>query len=135
MEYLGEVDDAGKNEILGNAAARLFPIDWPEPFGMVMIEAMACGTPVLAFDKGSVREVIDDGVTGFIVDDIESGIAAIPRLLALDRTRVRRQFDERFSSTSMAKAYATLYARVFASSSHLRRNIEKPAGAIEALMN
>jgi glycosyltransferase involved in cell wall biosynthesis len=135
VQFVGEIGEKEKTKFLGEAAALLFPIDWPEPFGMVMIEAMACGTPVLAFDNGSVREVIDDGVTGFIVDDIESGIAAIPRLLALDRTRVRRQFDERFSSTSMAKAYATLYARVFASSSHLRRNIEKPAGAIEALMN
>ncbi|HML29033.1 MAG TPA: glycosyltransferase, partial [Hyphomicrobium sp.] len=106
--------DGQKAEFLGEAAALLFPIDWPEPFGMVMIEAMACGTPILAFDRGSVREVIDEGVTGFIVDDVESAIAALPHVLALDRVRVRQQFDERFTAASMATNYVDLYERAFA---------------------
>lgn len=135
VQFLGEIGDSEKGKFLGEASALLFPIDWPEPFGMVMIEAMACGTPVLAFDHGSVREVIDEGVTGFIVDDVEGGIAAIPRLLALDRARVRRQFDERFTATSMAKAYVALYGRAFAASSHLPRNNEEPTADVEALMN
>ncbi len=134
VQFIGEISDRDKGKFLGEASALLFPIDWPEPFGMVMIEAMACGTPVLAFDRGSVREVIDEGITGFIVDDAESGIAAVPRLLSLDRSRVRRQFDERFTSTSMAKAYVALYARAFATSHVVLRN-EEVNGSIEALIN
>ena len=83
-------DDEDKNELLGDAAALLFPIDWPEPFGLVMIEAMACGTPVIAWDNGSVREMVDDGVTGFIVDSIEAAVAAVDALGTLDRQRVSR---------------------------------------------
>lgn len=114
VEFIGEIGDCDKAEFLGEAAALLFPIDWPEPFGMVMIEAMACGTPILAFDRGSVREVIDEGVTGLIVDDVQSAVAALPRVLALDRVRVRRQFDERFTAASMATNYVDLYGRAFA---------------------
>jgi glycosyltransferase involved in cell wall biosynthesis len=135
VQFVGEIGDRDKAKFLGEASALLFPIDWPEPFGMVMIEAMACGTPVLAFDRGSVREVIDEGVTGFIVNDVEGGIAAIPRLLALDRSRVRRQFDERFTSTSMAKAYVALYARSFAMSPHLTLRNDDAKGSVEARIN
>src|SRR6185312_8841518 len=102
VEFVGEIADADKSKFLGEASALLFPINWPEPFGLVMIEAMACGTPVLAFRHGSVPEVIDEGVTGYIVDDIESAVATIPRLLSLDRRRVRQRFEERFTATRMA---------------------------------
>jgi len=113
VDFVGEINDREKTKFLGEASALLFPIDWPEPFGMVMIEAMACGTPVLAFERGSVREVVDEGITGFIVDDVESAIAALPSVLALDRKRIRQQFDARFTAASMAQAYVALYARAF----------------------
>ncbi|WP_045835020.1 glycosyltransferase family 4 protein [Hyphomicrobium sp. 99] len=119
VHFVGEINDREKTKFLGEASALLFPIDWPEPFGMVMIEAMACGTPVLAFDNGSVREVIDEGITGFIVNNVESAIAALPRVLALDRVRIREQFDERFTAAAMAKAYVALYAGAFAATGRL----------------
>ncbi len=112
VEFLGEIDDAGKNDLLGGAAALLFPIDWPEPFGLVMIEAMACGTPVIAWHAGSVPEVVDDGVTGSIVRTIDEAVAAVRRLDALDRARVRAVFERRFSVTTMSNRYLDLYARV-----------------------
>ncbi len=112
VEFLGEVDDAGKNELLGGAAALLFPIDWPEPFGLVMIEAMACGTPVIAWNAGSVPEVVDEGVTGFVVGSIDEAVAAVQRLDALDRARVRAVFARRFSVATMSKRYLNLYSRV-----------------------
>lgn len=112
VEYLGEVGDAQKSELIGGARALLFPIDWPEPFGIVMIEAMACGTPVVAFGHGSVPEVIEDGVTGFIVDDMPSAIAAAARVHELDRRRVRQVFEERFTARRMAKEYLKLYRRI-----------------------
>ncbi|HLU47762.1 MAG TPA: glycosyltransferase family 4 protein [Planctomycetota bacterium] len=112
VEYLGEVGDAQKSELIGGARALLFPIDWPEPFGLVMIEAMACGTPVIAFRHGSVPEVIDDGVTGFIVDDMPAAIEAASRAHELDRRRVREVFEERFTARRMAKEYLELYRRV-----------------------
>jgi glycosyltransferase involved in cell wall biosynthesis len=105
----GEVNDKTKEQFLTNAAALLFPIDWPEPFGLVMIEAMACGTPVIAFRSGSVPEVIDHGVTGFIVDDEEGAVAALRRLAELDRRAVRARFEERFSSKRMAQDYVRNY--------------------------
>jgi len=112
VEFLGEVDDAGKNELLGGAAALLFPIDWPEPFGLVMIEAMACGTPVIAWDVGSVPEIIDDGVTGFIVRSVEEAVAALERIDTLDRARIRSIFERRFSVDAMSNSYVDLYARL-----------------------
>jgi glycosyltransferase involved in cell wall biosynthesis len=105
----GEVNDKTKEQFLTNAAALLFPIDWPEPFGLVMIEAMACGTPVIAFRSGSVPEIIDHGVTGFIVDDEEGAVAALRRLAELDRRAVRARFEERFSSKRMAQDYVRNY--------------------------
>ena len=109
VEFIGEVDERGKTKFLGDAQALLFPIDWPEPFGLVMIEAMACGTPVLAFRHGSVPEVIDDGVTGRVVDTMEEALAALPEVLALDRRRVRARFEERFTAARMAHDYVDLY--------------------------
>jgi glycosyltransferase involved in cell wall biosynthesis len=109
VQLIGEVNDRTKEEFLARAAALLFPIDWPEPFGLVMIEAMACGTPVIAFRSGSVPEVIDDGITGFVVEDESEAVAAIGRLGDLDRPRVRARFDERFSATRMAKEYLRHY--------------------------
>ena len=107
----GEINEHDKTTFLGEAAALLFPIDWPEPFGLVMIEAMACGTPVLAFRRGSVPEVIDQDITGYVVDDIAGAIAAVPKLLQLDRRRVREQFDERFTAARMAKSRIADVAR------------------------
>ena len=112
VEFIGEIDDARKPGFLGHAAALLFPIDWPEPVGLVMIEAMACGTPVIAWDHGSVREVVEDGVTGFIVSSMEEAVAAVERLHELDRGNIRRVFERRFSSTVMARAYLDLYRRL-----------------------
>ena len=108
-EYIGEINDSQKGEFLGNAAALIFPIDWPEPFGLVMIEAMACGTPVIAYRCGSVPEIIEEGVSGFIVESIEEAIAAVPRALALDRAEVRAAFENRFTVDRMAEDYVALY--------------------------
>jgi glycosyltransferase involved in cell wall biosynthesis len=109
VEFIGEINDAQKPEFLSGAHALIFPIDWPEPFGLVMIEAMACGTPVVAFNCGSVPEVIDDGVTGFIVNDIDQAVAAVDRVHTLDRTRVRATFDRRFTARRMAEDYIDVY--------------------------
>jgi glycosyltransferase involved in cell wall biosynthesis len=109
VEFIGEIDERRKQRFLGEARALLFPIDWPEPFGLVMIEAMACGTPVLAFRNGSVPEVIDDGVTGFIVGSEEEAVCRIGALLALDRGCVRRRFEERFTAARMASDYVKVY--------------------------
>ena len=110
VEFLGEIDEAQKAEFLGNADALLFPIAWPEPFGMVMIEAAACGTPVIAFGCGSVPEVIEHGVSGFIVRDESEAIAAVDRLPTLSRAGVRHAFERRFTSRHMAERYLRLYA-------------------------
>ncbi|WP_434031028.1 glycosyltransferase family 4 protein [[Pseudomonas] boreopolis] len=111
-ELVGEINDAGKRYLLGHARALLFPIDWPEPFGLVMIEAMACGTPVIAWDHGSVREVVEEGVTGFIVDSEEAAAAAVARAGGLDRARIRRRFEQRFGATVMARRYLEAYRRL-----------------------
>jgi glycosyltransferase involved in cell wall biosynthesis len=109
VRLVGEVNDRAKQGFLAGAAALLFPIDWPEPFGLVMIEAMACGTPVIAFKSGSVPEVVDHGITGFVVSNEEEAIEAIGRLRELDRRRVRAQFEKRFSSRRMAEEYLGHY--------------------------
>ena len=109
VEYIGEIEQDAKNEFLANAAALLFPIDWPEPFGLAMIELMACGTPVLAFKCGSVPEVIEEGVTGYAVSTVDEALAKLDAILALDRSKVRQRFEERFSADRMAQDYVTLY--------------------------
>lgn len=111
IEFVGEIGDAEKSAFLGGAEALLFPIDWPEPFGLVMIEAMACGAPVIAYACGSAPEVVEPGLTGFIADDDAEALAAIDRLGELDRAAVRRRFEERFSATAMARRYLDLYVR------------------------
>jgi glycosyltransferase involved in cell wall biosynthesis len=116
IEFIGEINEDQKAKFLGDAQALLFPIDWPEPFGLCMIEAMACGTPVLAFRCGSVPEIIDDGLTGAIVDSVEQAILALPRVIALDRAKVRARFEQRFSATRMAKDYVNVYRTLLASS-------------------
>jgi glycosyltransferase involved in cell wall biosynthesis len=109
VEFIGELAEKEKGNFLRNASALLFPICWPEPFGLVMIEAMACGTPVLAFDWGSVPEVIDDGVTGRVVSTVEEAIAVLPEVVGLDRRKVRRRFEKRFSARRMANDYLRVY--------------------------
>ncbi|PTS83228.1 MULTISPECIES: glycosyltransferase family 4 protein [unclassified Caulobacter] len=111
VEFIGEIGDRDKGAFLGGADALLFPIDWPEPFGLVMIEAMAAGTPVIAYDRGSVREVIEDGLTGFIVNSEQEAADAVARLSSLSRRAVRDRFDLRFSATAMARRYQVLYAQ------------------------
>jgi glycosyltransferase involved in cell wall biosynthesis len=112
VEYVGEIGDSAKDEFLGNAYALLFPIDWPEPFGLVMIEAMACGTPVIAYRHGSIPEVIEDGVTGFIVDGLEEAVKAVKRIATLSRKRCRHRFEQRFSASRMAADYLAVYQRL-----------------------
>jgi glycosyltransferase involved in cell wall biosynthesis len=112
VEFIGEINEREKAKFLGEAAALLFPVDWPEPFGLVMIEAMACGTPVLAFRGGSIPEVIDVGVTGNVVESEEEAIAALPAILSYDRRAVRQRFEQRFTATRMAKDYVSTYRRL-----------------------
>jgi glycosyltransferase involved in cell wall biosynthesis len=114
VEFLGEISDPDKNEFLGRAHALLFPIDWPEPFGIVMIEAMACGTPVIAWREGSVAEVIDPGKSGYIVSSLEEAVSAVERCAELAPKTVRRVFEQRFTATHMALAYRDIYAKVIA---------------------
>ena len=116
VEFLGEINEREKPKFLGEACGLLFPIDWPEPFGLVMIEAMACGTPVMAFDKGSAAEIVEEGRTGFLVDTVEEATRKLPALLALDRRLVRKRFEERFSASRMARDYVKLYSRLQRSS-------------------
>jgi len=114
VEFVGEIDDGLKQEFLGEARALLFPIRWPEPFGLVMIEAMACGTPVVAFRHGSVPEVLEDGLTGFVVESVEDAVNALDCLGELSRTRVRARFEQRFSANAMTRAYCKIYQRLLA---------------------
>ena len=114
VEYIGEIGESEKSDFLGHARALLFPIDWPEPFGLVMIESIACGTPVVAFRGGSVEEIIDHGVTGFVVEDLDQAITATRQVDALDRRICRQQFDERFTATRMADDYVQVYTQLVA---------------------
>ena len=109
IEFIGEVDEQGKNALLGGARALLFPIQWPEPFGLVMIEAMACGTPVIAFRQGSVPEVMRDGVSGYVVESVEAAVAALARIDAIDRAGCRAYFEQRFTAERMAEGYMKRY--------------------------
>lgn len=113
-EFIGEIGDREKDAFLGNAIAMIFPIDWPEPFGLAMIEAMACGTPVLAFRRGSVPEIVDEGVTGIIVDNVEEAVASVGRIQRISRRECRRRFEERFSVTRMARDYVTVFGSIAA---------------------
>jgi glycosyltransferase involved in cell wall biosynthesis len=114
IEFLGEIGEHDKGDFLGNATALLFPIDWPEPFGLVMIESMACGTPVVAFRRGAVPEVMRDGVSGYVVDSIEGAVEATARALELPRKRCRAYFEGRFSAPRMANDYVAVYERLIA---------------------
>ncbi|MCG2641407.1 MULTISPECIES: glycosyltransferase family 4 protein [Bradyrhizobium] len=128
VDFIGEINEGEKTEFLGNATALLFPIDWPEPFGLVMIEAMACGTPVLAFRGGSVAEIVEDGITGRIVESVEEAVQAMPSLLALDRKAVRARFEERFSATRMAAEYVKLYQKQLRKRPASERHLQSLAG-------
>src|SRR5215472_14840851 len=112
VEFVGKIEDPAKAEFLGDAAALLFPINWPEPFGIVMIEAMACGTPVIAYPCGSVPEIVTHGITGFVVDDVEQAIEAVNRLGEIDRHECRRHFEQDFSDERMAREYVKIYDRL-----------------------
>ena len=116
VEFVGEIGDAEKNEFLGNAYALLFPIDWPEPFGLVMIEAMACGTPVVAYRGGAVPELVEPGHTGFIVESIQDAVKAVQRVAELSRKRCREVFEQRFTATRMAHDYLQQFECLIASS-------------------
>jgi glycosyltransferase involved in cell wall biosynthesis len=133
VEWIGEISDQEKDPFLGNAYALLFPIDWPEPFGLVMIEAMACGTPVIAYDGGSVPEVMEDGVTGFIVRDRDDAVNAISRVRDLNRARCREVFETRFAASRMAKDYIGVYKRLI--HSNVRRNRNGVAAPPHALIS
>jgi glycosyltransferase involved in cell wall biosynthesis len=127
VQFTGELDEKGKGELLRNAAALLFPIDWPEPFGLVMIEAMACGTPVIAYPCGSVREVIDHGVTGFIVENQADAVKAVQDLHLLDRRRIRETFEQRFTCDRMARSYLDHYQALVSGTA------QRPDAAISAI--
>jgi glycosyltransferase involved in cell wall biosynthesis len=137
VEFIGEINDRSKAEFLGGARALLFPIDWPEPFGLVMIEAMACGTPVLAFRQGSTPEIIDHGVTGALVDSMDEAVKTLPKVLALDRHAVRRRFEQRFSSTRMASEYVALYRSMLDGKyvSESEKTLRQPALALDKKLN
>ncbi len=122
VQFVGEISEREKTEFLGEARALLFPIDWPEPFGMSMIEAMACGTPVLAFGHGSVPEIIDPGVTGLIVNSMDEAVRMLPKVMSLDRRAVRRRFEQRFSAMRMAQDYLQIYRSLLQQSA-----IEEPS--------
>ncbi len=124
VEFVGEIGESEKAGFLGNATALLFPIDWPEPFGLVVIEAMACGTPVIAFRCGSVPEILDEGVTGVIVDNVDKAVDAVGQIAAFDRAAVRARFEDRFTVERMAEDYLAIYrqlAGVRTEAAHLRR--------------
>ncbi len=134
IEYIGEIDERRKNAFLGDARALLFPIDWPEPFGLVMIEAMACGTPVLAFKNGAVSEIVDPGITGDVVTSVGEAICKMPAVLALDRGRVRRRFEQRFAAARMARDYVRIYEQLARrETAHVRRAPTVPLADVEAI--
>jgi glycosyltransferase involved in cell wall biosynthesis len=133
VEFVGEINERDKDEFLGNAAALLFPIDWPEPFGLVMIEALACGTPVVAFRRGSVAEVMEDGVSGFVVDDIDEAVDATRRAVDLPRAGCRAYFERRFLARRMAEDYVTIYEQLVAQSRVAQIGRGHAAGGMAAI--
>jgi glycosyltransferase involved in cell wall biosynthesis len=124
IHFIGEIGDAQKNDFLGRARALLMPIDWPEPFGLVMIEAFACGTPVLAYGHGSVPEIVEHGVTGFVVENQAQAIAAARRIDRLDRQACRRLFERRFTARTMAQGYLAVYRQLLDTHRSQPRNKE-----------
>jgi len=120
VEFIGEISDREKPEFLSGAHGLLLPIDWPEPFGLVMIEAMACGAPVIAYNRGSVPEIIDQGLTGFIVEDELSAVNAVGRLADMDRRAIRKHFEKRFSARRMAEDYVEAYRSQMEQKTQLR---------------
>ena len=135
IEFVGEIGEDEKQEFLGKAAALLFPIDWPEPFGLVLIEAMACGTPVIAYPFGSVPELIEDGQTGFLVKDIAEAVAAVHRIAEIDRRTCRQVFERHFTATRMAAEYVELYRQVIEEASAtvcglVERVVDPPTGLL-----
>jgi glycosyltransferase involved in cell wall biosynthesis len=114
IEFVGEIDETQKDQFLGEASAVLFPVDWPEPFGLVMIEALACGTPVVAFARGSVPEVMHEGLSGFVVETVDDAVSAVSRALALPRQNCRNYFEDRFAAPRMAAAYVRIYEKMIA---------------------
>jgi glycosyltransferase involved in cell wall biosynthesis len=119
IEFIGEIGENEKSEFLGNAYAYLFPIDWPEPFGLTMIEAMACGTPTIAFNRGSVPEVMQEGLTGFIVDNMDDAVAAVEKIESIERTACRNVFEKRYTSAHMAERYIQVYQSMASENIHL----------------
>ncbi len=135
VEFVGEINEREKSEFLSEASALLFPVDWPEPFGLVMIEAMACGTPVLAFRCGSVPEIVEDGVTGRIVETMDEALCAVPQVLALDRRAVRRRFEERFSAARMARDYLRIYRSMLRKQDAPREDLAEDSLAEPSLLS
>jgi glycosyltransferase involved in cell wall biosynthesis len=129
VDFIGEISDAQKPDFLSGAIALIAPIDWPEPFGLVMIEAMACGTPVIAFDRGSVPEVIEDDLTGCIVEDETSAVKAICVIDRLSRNAIRKRFEERFTARRMAEEYLRLYRRLIGDDISRSEFVDESAGA------
>ncbi len=123
VEFVGEIGEGEKEEFLSNAYALLFPIDWPEPFGLVIIEAMACGTPVIAYRGGAVPEVMEEGHTGFIVQGLEDAVEAVRRVPELSRKRCREVFDHRFTAERMAHDYVQVYERLINTKQHHRLEV------------
>ena len=126
VDFIGEINDEEKDEFLGNALAFLFPIDWPEPFGLVLIEALACGTPIIAFRNGSVPEILEHGRTGFIVDTLEDAIAAVQNVGSIDRRACRAAFEERFTARRMAQDYVAIY-EIIGLNQRVGKSCERPA--------
>ena len=123
-EFIGEIGETEKDVFLGNASALLFPIDWPEPFGLVLIEAMACGTPVIAYPRGSVPEIVEDGVNGSMVESIEEAVRAVNDIARISRLRCRQAFEKRFTAERMAQEYLKVYQALIADSATVKlRNI------------
>lgn len=133
IEFIGEIGDDRKSEFLGNALGLLFPIEWPEPFGLVMIESMACGTPVVAWNCGSVPEIIDTGVSGFIVQSEDQAVAAVERLATLDRHTVRAAFERRFTANTMARHYLRVYTNLLRASARDASRFDAKAEATYGL--
>ncbi len=121
MEFIGEIGEAEKPAFLSGAVALLMPIDWPEPFGLVMIESMACGTPVIAFNRGSVPEIVEDGLTGFVVEDAVGAIGAVERISTISRAGVRARFEAKFTARRMAADYMAIYHGLVADRTPLLR--------------